>query len=71
MRSKKAFIAVVLAAFLAGIVFTGGVLFASGNYWLDKVIGSQNSEPAPDGSSLRVLNQALSQVSLKKQGLRW
>lgn len=51
MRSKKAFIAVVLAAFLAGIVFTGGVLFASGNYWLDKVIGSQNSEPAPDGSS--------------------
>jgi Do/DeqQ family serine protease len=51
LRSKKAFIAVVLAAFLAGIVFTGGVLFASGNYWLDKVIGSQNSEPAPDGSS--------------------
>ena len=51
MRSKRTLIAVILVAFLAGIVFTGGILYASGNYWLDKVFGSEESKPVPDVSS--------------------
>jgi serine protease Do len=37
MRPKKALTFAVLGAFLAGIVFAGGIIFASSNYWMDKV----------------------------------
>lgn len=51
MRSRKTVIVIALVFFLAGIAFTGGVMVASGNYWLNKVIGGEESEPAPDMSS--------------------
>lgn len=51
MKVRKTIIAMVLVSFLAGITFAGGILFTSGNYWLDKVMGSEKSEPAPDVSS--------------------
>ncbi len=44
MRAKKVVIAVILGAFLAGIAFTGGILFASGNNWIGQVLGNQNAE---------------------------
>jgi serine protease Do len=37
MKPKKALTFAVLGAFLAGIVFMGGIIFASSNYWMGKV----------------------------------
>lgn len=48
MKPKKVLITAVLAAFVAGIAFTGGIFFASGNYWLDQVLGGPKNPPATD-----------------------
>mgnify|MGYP000926533504 CR=1 FL=1 len=49
MKPKKVLIFAILGAFLAGIVFIGGVFFASGNYWMDRV--QANSEESVDSDS--------------------
>lgn len=51
MKSRKAIIAVALVAFLVGIAFTGGIMYASGNYWLGQVLGGEKSSPDLDASS--------------------
>ncbi|MDD2555665.1 MAG: trypsin-like peptidase domain-containing protein [Syntrophaceticus sp.] len=53
MKAKKVVIAVILGAFLAGIAFTGGILFASSNNWIGQVLGNQNaeSESTPESDS--------------------
>lgn len=56
LRTKKVIIAVILGAFLAGIAFTGGILFASGNNWIGQVLGNENTESesvAESDSSVR------------------
>jgi Do/DeqQ family serine protease len=51
MKPKKVLIFAVLGAFLAGIVFMGGVFFASGNYWMDRVQANSEESAGSDTSS--------------------
>lgn len=51
-RTNKLLVAVVLAAFLAGIAFTGGVLFASGNKWLSPVLAALHNPQTDDGGEV-------------------
>jgi serine protease Do len=70
LRSKKIFIAVVLGAFLAGVVFTGGILFASGNNWIGKVVGSQKPESTSEynSTSLPGVNEDTIAEIIEKMG---
>ncbi len=36
-KRKRLLVGIILLAFIAGVAFTGGVLFASGNFWLNPV----------------------------------
>jgi Do/DeqQ family serine protease len=47
IKSRRWLIGVVLAAFFAGIAFSGGVLFASGHSkWMNPVLAALNQSPA-------------------------
>ncbi|MGB4504897.1 MAG: trypsin-like peptidase domain-containing protein [Syntrophaceticus sp.] len=52
MRSKKAFIAVAVVAFLVGIAFAGGVIAAKGDYWFGNAQGNDETVPGSDANSL-------------------
>jgi len=41
---------VALFAFLMGIAFVGGAIFASSNYWLDQILGADKTTPEIDTS---------------------
>jgi serine protease Do len=50
-RSNKFLVALVLVAFLAGILFTGGILFASGNNWFYSILAGVQGPQAKTGTT--------------------
>jgi Do/DeqQ family serine protease len=48
LQNNKVLVGIVLLAFIMGIVFTGGVLFASGRLLLNPSLASINNTKAPD-----------------------
>ncbi len=50
MNSKRnrIIVGIILAAFLAGIAFAGGIVFASGHNWLNPVLAALNTPQATD-----------------------
>lgn len=50
-KSNRALVAVILAAFFAGIAFSGGVLFASGHGWINQVLALKSAQQTPDVTS--------------------
>ncbi len=50
IKPRKTLVVVALFAFLMGIAFVGGAIFASSNYWLDQILGAQKPTPKIDTS---------------------
>lgn len=48
MRRSRILVVVILAAFLAGIAFTGGAIFASGSKWMNPVLAALNAPQVND-----------------------